>query len=198
MANYVRHENGLHQFLFPPSHQGQACENTVQIISASHFPTSTRTSTSTRPSARTLPRRSKVQFQYEEVFAEGSLCSVRKHARLGCAVVNFESESLRDAVLLYFQTDAEKEVAAWQRDDLTMTAQKHFDKSTNEYDRTGLYIAWGREAEKTAPIPVQFIRERFDLIASKVSTLSCNNCAPTPGEVPRSRFFQECGDAAGF
>eukprot|EP00928_Gymnodinium_smaydae_P097410 TRINITY_DN8822_c0_g1_i3.p1 TRINITY_DN8822_c0_g1~~TRINITY_DN8822_c0_g1_i3.p1 ORF type:complete len:185 (-),score=24.66 TRINITY_DN8822_c0_g1_i3:235-789(-) len=158
----------------------QAGERQVQIINASHFPTSTISN------ARTTPRRPKFVLREEEVSAEGLHCSVRKHARLGCAVVNFKSESLREAVKLYLQHNSEEEVAAWQRSDVALIVQAHFDKATNEYDRTGLYVTWGREAEKTLPIPVQFLRERFDLIVSNILMRSYS--APPPDEVPRSRF----------
>eukprot|EP00928_Gymnodinium_smaydae_P097413 TRINITY_DN8822_c0_g4_i1.p1 TRINITY_DN8822_c0_g4~~TRINITY_DN8822_c0_g4_i1.p1 ORF type:complete len:211 (-),score=17.58 TRINITY_DN8822_c0_g4_i1:219-761(-) len=172
---------------------GHACESWVQIINASHFPTST--SAGSGSGAR--QRRAKVEIREEAVLATGLHCSVRKHVRLGCAVVNFKTESMREAVMIYFLHNYEEEVAAWRRqqDDLAVTVQQHFDKSANEFDRTGLYVNWGREAEKASPIPVQFIRERFDHIVTTMLSLSRKNRAPPPDEVPLSRFFQECGDA---
>eukprot|EP00928_Gymnodinium_smaydae_P004768 TRINITY_DN11625_c0_g1_i2.p1 TRINITY_DN11625_c0_g1~~TRINITY_DN11625_c0_g1_i2.p1 ORF type:complete len:224 (-),score=18.78 TRINITY_DN11625_c0_g1_i2:331-915(-) len=171
------------------SSSDQACESKVQIISASHFPTSARLN------SRVLGRRAKVEIREEEVLAAGSHCSVRKHVRLGCAVVHFKSETLREAVMLYFQQNYKEEMAAWRRSDLAVTVQQHFDRTSNDYDRLGLYVNWGREMEKTSPIPVQFIRERFDHIVGTILSLGRKNCAPPPDQLPLSRFFQECGDA---
>eukprot|EP00928_Gymnodinium_smaydae_P004767 TRINITY_DN11625_c0_g1_i1.p1 TRINITY_DN11625_c0_g1~~TRINITY_DN11625_c0_g1_i1.p1 ORF type:complete len:212 (-),score=24.22 TRINITY_DN11625_c0_g1_i1:290-853(-) len=187
MARVDRRADGMQQKFSPHSEfpTEQACGSRIQIINASHFPTTTRLN------SRTLGRRAKVQIREEEVLAAGSHCSVRKHVRLGCAVVIFQSESLCEDVMLYFQQNYKEEMAAWRRSDLALTVQQHFDKTSNDYDRLALYVNWGREVEKASPIPIQFLRERFDLIAAKVLSLDENSCAPPPDQVPRSRFFQE-------
>eukprot|EP00928_Gymnodinium_smaydae_P091076 TRINITY_DN7477_c0_g5_i1.p1 TRINITY_DN7477_c0_g5~~TRINITY_DN7477_c0_g5_i1.p1 ORF type:complete len:184 (-),score=28.04 TRINITY_DN7477_c0_g5_i1:269-820(-) len=183
MTNVVPHEDDMQQILVPSSEFSLYQASERVIINASHFPTST--------SPKKRRQKKRVQFQEEEVAALGSYCSVRKHSRLGCAVVTFESESLRDAVLLYFQHNYEEEVAAWQRSDIEVNVQQHVDKSTNDFGGTGLFVTWGRELEKMSPIPVQFLRERFDLAASRILLPSWKCCAPPPDEIPRSRFFQE-------
>eukprot|EP00928_Gymnodinium_smaydae_P075693 TRINITY_DN58708_c0_g1_i1.p1 TRINITY_DN58708_c0_g1~~TRINITY_DN58708_c0_g1_i1.p1 ORF type:complete len:201 (-),score=26.24 TRINITY_DN58708_c0_g1_i1:271-873(-) len=152
-----------------------------------------RTDAFAPPQGTSGGRRSRARsrrFPEDEVSATGRYCSVRKHARLGCAVVHFETESLRDAVMHLFQRRGEQEIAKWQRSDLEVTVQHHFDKARNKFDRRALYVHWGLPGERLAPIPVQYITQSFDNIAFEVeSAQTLAQQAPTAEQVPRSRFF---------
>eukprot|EP00928_Gymnodinium_smaydae_P074152 TRINITY_DN57217_c0_g1_i1.p1 TRINITY_DN57217_c0_g1~~TRINITY_DN57217_c0_g1_i1.p1 ORF type:complete len:211 (-),score=34.82 TRINITY_DN57217_c0_g1_i1:267-899(-) len=145
-------------------------------------------STSAAPATqKKSTRRRKTRVVENEVVANGRHCSVRKHARLGCAIVNLESEILREAVLYIFKTQGHGEGAAWQRD-VEMTVSRHVDKESSECDSTRLFVHWGLDSEREAPIPVELLAQRFDEMACEVLSRAQRTTAPSPERVPVPRF----------
>eukprot|EP00928_Gymnodinium_smaydae_P043879 TRINITY_DN29324_c0_g1_i1.p1 TRINITY_DN29324_c0_g1~~TRINITY_DN29324_c0_g1_i1.p1 ORF type:complete len:188 (+),score=22.63 TRINITY_DN29324_c0_g1_i1:203-766(+) len=124
-----------------------------------------------------------------EIFANGTHCEVRKHARLGCAIVNFESEDLQAAVLKFLEIHEPGGEAVWTIGKREVTIRRHFDEHKNEFDRTGIFVHWGHKAEKSAPLPVTEVADHFDLLAQGVKVaLDIGLQPPREDQVPCSRF----------
>lgn len=104
------------------------------------------------------------------VEAKGAHCTVRKHSDMGCAVITFESEAIRDRVLEL----AASKTPAGQRNnvdrpevrvkDFTIQMRPHVDKRTEVETKTNIFAAWGRQNEKRSPLPVPMIAETFDAL----------------------------------
>jgi len=102
--------------------------------------------------------------------AKGAHCTVRKHSDMGCAVITFESEAIRDRVLEL----AALKTPAGQRNnedrpevrvkDFTIQMRPHVDKRTEVEIKTNIFAAWGRQNEKRSPLPVPTIAEAFDAL----------------------------------
>mmetsp|Transcript_65946 Transcript_65946/g.127205 ORF Transcript_65946/g.127205 Transcript_65946/m.127205 type:complete len:420 (-) Transcript_65946:55-1314(-) len=102
--------------------------------------------------------------------AKGAHCTVRKHSDMGCAVITFESEAMRDRVLEL----AASKTPPGQRNntdrpevrvnDFTIQMRPHVDKRTEVEIKTNIFAAWGRQNEKRSPLPVPTIAETFDAL----------------------------------
>eukprot|EP00928_Gymnodinium_smaydae_P091101 TRINITY_DN74801_c0_g1_i1.p1 TRINITY_DN74801_c0_g1~~TRINITY_DN74801_c0_g1_i1.p1 ORF type:complete len:235 (+),score=36.25 TRINITY_DN74801_c0_g1_i1:82-786(+) len=131
--------------------------------------------------------------------ADGAHCSVRKHLSLGCAIVQFESAAMREAVLKYLssQDEGAEESASCRVGSRIVTVKAQLDKVTGTDDSTSIFIAWDRQNEKDAPLSPPVIAEAFDVIGAHA--LQCHQGAAPPlgEEVPSCRFAAPRGDAVG-
>jgi len=85
----------------------------------------------------------------------GTNCTVRKHSSMGCAVISMNSIQTRQAILRAGLTKIE--IAGH-----TLTVKAHSDKDTKQEIMTDLFAGWGRQAEKTDPLPEQTLADFFD------------------------------------
>eukprot|EP00928_Gymnodinium_smaydae_P033294 TRINITY_DN23887_c0_g1_i1.p1 TRINITY_DN23887_c0_g1~~TRINITY_DN23887_c0_g1_i1.p1 ORF type:complete len:216 (-),score=30.62 TRINITY_DN23887_c0_g1_i1:249-896(-) len=133
-------------------------------------------------------RRSREPLDAAEVasaHAEGKHCSVRKHLRLGCAVVNFESRDMQEAVLEYLSSLQEGEGLPHCRlGSHVVSVQEHFDKVSNAYDKKSIFVAWGHQVEKQTPIPTYLIVDTFDAIGKQCLQFSRETTPPDADLVP--------------
>eukprot|EP00928_Gymnodinium_smaydae_P096517 TRINITY_DN8544_c1_g3_i1.p1 TRINITY_DN8544_c1_g3~~TRINITY_DN8544_c1_g3_i1.p1 ORF type:complete len:200 (+),score=31.28 TRINITY_DN8544_c1_g3_i1:67-666(+) len=121
-----------------------------------------------------------------EILAERTYCTVKKHARLGCAIVHFESAVLQAAVLEFFQIGGSEEVP-WTLGTHAVTVRQHFDDRKNEVDRTGIFVYWGHKVEKFAPLPIAVVADHFNLLAREVKvSLEIGLQPPRADQVPHS------------
>lgn len=93
------------------------------------------------------PRRQPV----EEV---GDNATVRKHSSMGCAVVSLRDPRVREAILRASETVT---IA-----NIKVQLKPHFDKDTNQEVMTDLFVAWGRQVEKTTPLSERDLTKFFD------------------------------------
>mmetsp|Transcript_631 Transcript_631/g.1084 ORF Transcript_631/g.1084 Transcript_631/m.1084 type:complete len:503 (-) Transcript_631:176-1684(-) len=117
--------------------------------------------------------------------AKGVHCEVRKHSEMGCAVVTFQSEAVRDCVMKL----VEKKFASGEKGpddrpsikvaDVDVQMRPHFDKVQHEEVKTDLFVAWGRQAEKQAPLAVQILADAVDELVLE-SDAAQEVPAPTP------------------
>eukprot|EP00927_Polykrikos_kofoidii_P077256 TRINITY_DN74214_c0_g1_i1.p1 TRINITY_DN74214_c0_g1~~TRINITY_DN74214_c0_g1_i1.p1 ORF type:complete len:742 (+),score=125.91 TRINITY_DN74214_c0_g1_i1:103-2226(+) len=84
----------------------------------------------------------------------GKFCSVTKHSAMGCAVVTFSDERVRDAVL------REGEQATIMGVSVEIKAHK---KAGSELEGpTNVFVAWGRKVERETPISESDLADYFD------------------------------------
>eukprot|EP00928_Gymnodinium_smaydae_P050480 TRINITY_DN34034_c0_g1_i1.p1 TRINITY_DN34034_c0_g1~~TRINITY_DN34034_c0_g1_i1.p1 ORF type:complete len:184 (+),score=31.32 TRINITY_DN34034_c0_g1_i1:110-661(+) len=135
----------------------------------------------------TTKKRSSNKFILAEVLAERTFCFVKKHARLGCAIVQFESEALQSTVLELLKYRGEDEDTILQIGSRVVSVRQHFDDSKREVDRAGIFVHWGHKAEKSEPLSVAVVADYFELLAheAKVS-LETGLQPPRADEVPWS------------
>eukprot|EP00928_Gymnodinium_smaydae_P010467 TRINITY_DN13951_c0_g1_i2.p1 TRINITY_DN13951_c0_g1~~TRINITY_DN13951_c0_g1_i2.p1 ORF type:complete len:198 (-),score=35.48 TRINITY_DN13951_c0_g1_i2:359-952(-) len=123
-----------------------------------------------------------------EIYFKGTHCTVRKHARLGCAVVEFESEVLQAAVLKVSETRGLGTESNWKIDPHEVLVRPHFDEHRNDFDRTSIFIHWGHKAEKVSPLPVEEVAHHFDLFALEIKVALEMGLQPAwSNEVPCSQ-----------
>jgi len=94
------------------------------------------------------PRRQAI----EEV---GENVTVRKHSSMGCAVITMADARVREAVLAAVGGEV---IIAGTRVQL----KPHHDKETHKEVPTDIFAAWGRQAEKSAPLPEREIMKFFE------------------------------------
>jgi len=94
------------------------------------------------------PRRQAI----EEV---GEWVTVKKHSSMGCAVVSLRDPRVREAVLAELGQHAL--IAG-----TPVQLKPHFDKDTKIEVMTDIFAAWGRQAEKTNPLPERELMKFFE------------------------------------
>lgn len=97
--------------------------------------------------------------------AKGSQCEVRKHSEMGCAVITFKSEAMRDAVMNIVEKKVEKgseERPTIKVAGIDVQMRPHFDKVQHEEVKTDIFVAWGRQAEKQAPLAAATLADAVD------------------------------------
>lgn len=105
---------------------------------------------------------------------KGTHCEVRKHTVMGCAVVTLESEAVRDAIMAMGVSepgaegrDARPKISI---NDVSVEMRPHTDKATQKPIVTDIFIAWGRQVEKQAPLAVSLIADAFDELWTQVQS----------------------------
>eukprot|EP00928_Gymnodinium_smaydae_P026359 TRINITY_DN20730_c0_g1_i1.p2 TRINITY_DN20730_c0_g1~~TRINITY_DN20730_c0_g1_i1.p2 ORF type:complete len:327 (-),score=64.93 TRINITY_DN20730_c0_g1_i1:262-1173(-) len=127
-------------------------------------------------------------FEEAEILAKRQYCTVHKHARLGCAIVKFESIEMQEYVLGFLKYNSNGE-AKWIIGTHPVSIRRHFDGHTNDFDHTSIFVHWGHQMEKLAPLPVSVVADHFNLIAREVKiSCECGSVPPRADEVPTSRF----------
>jgi len=101
------------------------------------------------------------------VDARGMHCQVRKHTDMGCAVVTMESEAARDIVLEHAASktpakEDKKDRPEVQVGEYSIQMRRHYDKTNQEYMKTDIFVAWGRQNERRSPLAASTIAETFD------------------------------------
>lgn len=125
--------------------------------------------------------------------AKGTHCTVRKHSDMGCAVITFESEAIRDRVLELAAT----KTPPGQRNnvdrpevrvkDFTIQMRPHVDKRTEVEIKTNIFAAWGRQNEKKSPLPVPMIAETFDALFREANpSMAQAHALQPPGPPPQT------------
>jgi len=93
------------------------------------------------------PRRQAV----EEV---GDNVTVRKHSSMGCAVISMREPSVREAIL---RLGSDTFING-----IRVQMKPHFDKDTRAEVPTDVFVAWGRQVEKTTPLSERELVKHFD------------------------------------
>lgn len=99
------------------------------------------------------PRRQAV----EEV---GELVTVRKHSSMGCAVVSMKDTRVRQAIVAL---GAEVIING-----IKVQVKPHHNKETKEEVLTDIFVAWGRQVEKTTPLSERELTKFFDAKHSEI------------------------------
>jgi len=84
----------------------------------------------------------------------GENVTVRKHSSMGCAVVSMKDTRVRDAIL---RLGAEIIISG-----IRVQMKPHTDKETKMEIPTDIFVAWGRQVEKTSPLSERELTKYFD------------------------------------
>lgn len=93
------------------------------------------------------PRRQSI----EEV---GDNVTVKKHSSMGCAVITLKDTRVREAILLLGN---ETIISG-----IKVQMKPHTDKATGQDVPTDIFIAWGRQVEKTTPLSERDLLKHFE------------------------------------
>merc|ERR1719253_892234 len=74
---------------------------------------------------------------------------------MGCAVISLRDPRVREAIL---QELGERALVAG----IPVQLKRHFDKDTKIEVMTDIFAAWGRQAEKTNPLPERELMKFFE------------------------------------
>lgn len=103
--------------------------------------------------------------------ATGRWCEVKKHSEMGCAVVTFADIASRDAVMnLAAQKGPVEEKGDEKRPlmkigGVDVQLRPHKDKAAGGDEiKTDIFVAWGRQAEKTNMLGAPLIAEAMDIL----------------------------------
>eukprot|EP00928_Gymnodinium_smaydae_P094895 TRINITY_DN804_c0_g2_i2.p1 TRINITY_DN804_c0_g2~~TRINITY_DN804_c0_g2_i2.p1 ORF type:complete len:195 (-),score=26.85 TRINITY_DN804_c0_g2_i2:381-965(-) len=122
-----------------------------------------------------------------EAQMRGVSCLVRKlkPSRLGCAIVEFDSHSMREAVMSRAeQFPIMNDVPRMEIHGETISVRRHIDKygtTLMQEKLTGIFISWSHGVEKHSPLPLIALVEAFDTLVAQVE-------APNPSSLPVPRF----------
>lgn len=174
-------KNGSMAASAPPQERHVAGAKTVQELEAEML----------RPmgGATTKERREASKHPLE---VKGAFCEVKKHSDMGCAVVSFKVQAVRDSVMaLAAHKAAKNEKSDDKRPSLKVSGvdvqlRPHFDKAAQEEVKNDIFVAWGRQEEKKANLPAQTIAEAIDLlvIESRGGQLTPENALGSPLMAP--------------
>eukprot|EP00928_Gymnodinium_smaydae_P050091 TRINITY_DN3369_c0_g4_i1.p1 TRINITY_DN3369_c0_g4~~TRINITY_DN3369_c0_g4_i1.p1 ORF type:complete len:233 (+),score=29.47 TRINITY_DN3369_c0_g4_i1:79-699(+) len=123
-----------------------------------------------------------------EVQMCGSACSVRKlkPSRLGCAIVELASSSMREEVMSRAeQSSVVDGVPRMEIHGVSIKLRRHIDRqgtTLTQEQLTGIFISWPHCVEKQAPLPLRALVDAFD---AKVAQIE----APEPYSLPAPRFI---------
>lgn len=92
----------------------------------------------------------------------GARVVVKKHDFMGCAVVELQDKSTRDAILI---TLGDK--CKWRGNKVSL--KPHVDKTTQEEIPNAIFAAWTRKVDQKTPVPTEVIETFFEA-AVKLST----------------------------
>lgn len=84
----------------------------------------------------------------------GENVTVRKHSSMGCAVVSMKDTRVRDAIL---RLGNEIIISG-----IRVQMKPHTDKETKMEIPTDIFVAWGRQVEKTSPLSERELTKYFD------------------------------------
>lgn len=84
----------------------------------------------------------------------GENVTVRKHSSMGCAVVSMKDTRVREAIL---RLGAEIMISG-----IKVQMKPHTDKETKMEIPTDIFVAWGRQVEKTSPLSERELTKYFD------------------------------------
>lgn len=128
--------------------------------------------------------------------AKGAHCTVRKHSDMGCAVITFDSEAIRDRVLELAATKtppgqrSKEDRPEVRVKDFTIQIRPHVDKRTEVEIKTNIFAAWGRQNEKKSPLPVPMIAETFDALFREANPSMAQAHMQPPGPPPPTQPAQ--------
>eukprot|EP00928_Gymnodinium_smaydae_P009328 TRINITY_DN13477_c1_g1_i2.p1 TRINITY_DN13477_c1_g1~~TRINITY_DN13477_c1_g1_i2.p1 ORF type:complete len:195 (+),score=23.95 TRINITY_DN13477_c1_g1_i2:94-678(+) len=137
----------------------------------------------------TTGKRSKKMYPEKDIFAQGTFCQIRKHARIGCAIVHFVAKDLQAAVLKVFGIRSIGESAVRTIGGHEVMLRHHIDESTCKVDSFAIFIFWGHRAETRAPISVRALANHVDLFAKEIMAMKGVGVQPPRADqVPLPRF----------
>mmetsp|Transcript_2111 Transcript_2111/g.4817 ORF Transcript_2111/g.4817 Transcript_2111/m.4817 type:complete len:829 (+) Transcript_2111:84-2570(+) len=84
----------------------------------------------------------------------GENVTVRKHSSMGCAVVTFRDTRVREAII---SASDETNING-----IRVQMKRHTDKDTKAEVMTDIFVAWGRQVEKTTPLSERVLVKHFD------------------------------------
>lgn len=115
-------------------------------------------------------RSKKVEEEREKdfLYAQGTKCKVRKHTEIGCAVVTMESQGARDYILAHAEKTVPKEGKESRPfiniKDKVLQMRPYVDKDAQEHVLVDIFVAWGRQAEKLAPLLASTVADAIDCL----------------------------------
>lgn len=124
--------------------------------------------------------------------AKGNHCEVKKHSGMGCAVVSMVSKQARQAVVnlamqrrphptgFEVQQHGEEPRPTLNIDGQAVQMRNHRDKATGQDIETDIFLAWGRQAEKSSPLSAASVAQAIDQLWSE----ACQGALPTMQQVP--------------
>ena len=95
----------------------------------------------------------------QPVLHKGEHVSVKKHSGMGCAIVSFEDAEVRQRILV----KGPREVGGVKID-----VAAHVDTATLREAPNDLFVAWGRQAERSTPLSAQDLARHFDARCEEV------------------------------
>lgn len=173
----------------PEASKGQASAQPAKVIHAYELEASIIQET--KALAATVRREASKQA----LECNGSYCQVKKHSDMGCAVVSFKDQSTRDTVLNLVNARAIEKVDEKNKtrkvlpiEGVEVQWREHFDKDAEQYLVTDIFIAWGRQAEKTNSLDATAIAQAVDGLVleagGQVNGLNLSNALPPPPPPP--------------
>eukprot|EP00928_Gymnodinium_smaydae_P021038 TRINITY_DN18168_c0_g1_i4.p1 TRINITY_DN18168_c0_g1~~TRINITY_DN18168_c0_g1_i4.p1 ORF type:complete len:226 (+),score=24.43 TRINITY_DN18168_c0_g1_i4:52-678(+) len=117
----------------------------------------------------------------------GYSCFVRKlkPARLGCAIVELTSASMREEVMaLAQQQSIVNGVPRMEIQGVFVHVRRHVDNYRTTYRRevlSSIFISWSHWVEKHAPLPLRAIVDAFDALVAHIE-------APQPDAIPSTNL----------
>lgn len=84
----------------------------------------------------------------------GDNVTVKKHSSMGCAVVSLRDPRVREAIV---RIGTEVIISG-----IKVQMKPHFDKETKVEVMTDIFVAWGRQVEKTTPLSERELTKFFD------------------------------------
>eukprot|EP00928_Gymnodinium_smaydae_P021039 TRINITY_DN18168_c0_g1_i5.p1 TRINITY_DN18168_c0_g1~~TRINITY_DN18168_c0_g1_i5.p1 ORF type:complete len:224 (+),score=16.46 TRINITY_DN18168_c0_g1_i5:66-674(+) len=118
----------------------------------------------------------------------GFSCFVRKlkPARLGCAIVEFTSASMREDVMDCAQQLAiVNGVPTMTIRGISVNVRRHVDNYRTAHRqevRNSVFLSWSHCVEKQSPLPLREIVDAFDVLVAQIE-------APQPGALPAPDFI---------
>jgi hypothetical protein len=151
------------------------------------------------PSASRIPRAASAQdagaqtreATKQPLEAKGNYCEVKKHSGMGCAVVSMVSKQAREGVMnLAMQRSpqpagfdsqhGEEPRPTLNIDGQAVEMRNHRDKATGQDIETDIFLAWGRQAEKTSALSAASVSQAIDQLWYE----ACQGSVPTMQQVP--------------
>jgi|Transcript_25930 hypothetical protein len=125
----------------------------------------------------------------------GAYCQVKKHSDMGCAVVSFQDQATRDLVLNLVKArsvekvdDKNKTRQVFPIEGVEVQWREHFDKDAGQHLSTDIFVAWGRQAEKSNALDAPLIAQAVDALVLEcngpVTGLSLSSALPPPPPPP--------------
>jgi len=113
----------------------------------------------------------------------GKYCEVKKHSTMGCAVVTLTLNDIpnRSTVVQEIKTKILGDVKV-VLSGVTAQLKAHKNKDTNEEVLSDIFVAWGRQTEKSTPISISDIVNYFDdKVKRLLPKLIMPKSSPPPG-----------------